>query len=156
MFTYSSRLIAGLFATTLLIVLGSWSTDKPALLPVTTSHQVTINNNAVGYTATAGHLPVQKNNKHVANIFYTAYKLNGIFNRPVTFVFNGGPGSAALWLHMGSLAPVRVENGKNNYTNNPQTWLQFTDLVLLTRLEQAIAGRPTVLTKSNSLATTKM
>jgi len=60
--------------------------------------------------------------------------------RPVTFVFNGGPGSASIWLHMGSFSPVRVKfaNDKDDapappyqYEENPYTWLGVTDLVFI-------------------------
>ena len=46
--------------------------------------------------------------KPTASLFYTAYTRDGGGNRPVTFLFNGGPGSPTIWLHMGSIGPVRV------------------------------------------------
>ena len=48
-----------------------------------------------------------------ASVFYTAYTRDGAAasSRPVTFFYNGGPGSATVWLHMGSFAPVRVQTG---------------------------------------------
>ncbi len=132
MFTFSSRLLAGFFAIVLLIVLSSWGTNNVFKATVVSHHPITINNNAYNYTATAGHLPIKNSyNKHLANIFYTAYTLSGKTNRPVTFVFNGGPGSASIWLHMGSLAPVRVQSGVADYSSNTQTWLPFTDLVFI-------------------------
>jgi len=91
-----------------------------------------LNNQLRSYKAALGYLPI-KNTHHklIANIFYSAYTLNTNAARPVTFVFNGGPGSASIWLHMGSLAPVRVQHGDTSYSDNPHTWLQFTDLVFI-------------------------
>lgn len=107
-----------------------------------TNHQLNINGKAINYTTTAGYMPLtDKNNQPLANIFYTAYTANSTAsNRPVTFVFNGGPGSASIWLHMGSFGPVRVlfKNDKGDaptqqyqYGDNPYSWLGFTDLVFI-------------------------
>jgi carboxypeptidase C (cathepsin A) len=109
-----------------------------------TQHQLNVNGLHINYTATAGYMPItNKEQKPIAKIFYVAYqsasKLNGT-KRPVTFVFNGGPGSASIWLHMGSFGPVRVKfkNDKGDapaapyqYEDNPYTWLGFTDLVFI-------------------------
>jgi|SRR5215217_929913 len=132
MFTSSFRLLAGFFAIVLLTVLSSWGINYTSNAPAVSHHQITVNNKPYNYTATAGHLPVKNNyNKYLANIFYTAYTVNSNADRPLTFVFNGGPGSASIWLHMGSLAPVRVQGGHADYSSNPQTWLPFTDLVFV-------------------------
>lgn len=132
MFTSSFRLLAGFFAIVLLTVLSSWGTNNTFSTKAVSHHQITINNKAYNYTATAGHLPVKNGyNKWLANIFYTAYTVSSNADRPLTFVFNGGPGSASIWLHMGSLAPVRVQGSSAEYSSNPQTWLPFTDLVFI-------------------------
>jgi carboxypeptidase C (cathepsin A) len=108
-----------------------------------TNHQLKIDGKLISYQATTGYLPVNgKTDKTPANIFYVAYTTDSInrnSKRPITFVFNGGPGSASIWLHMGSFGPVRVlfknEKGdapqQSQYGDNPYSWLGFTDLVFI-------------------------
>ena len=80
--------------------------------------------------------------KPKADVFFVAYTLNGIADvstRPVTFAFNGGPGSASVWLHMGGLGPRRVllsDRGEAlpspvKFVDNDSTWLDKTDLVFI-------------------------
>ena len=74
----------------------------------TTHHSVTVGGKSIGYDATAGTLLIKDDkDEAVASMFYVAYT-SGDARRPVTFIFNGGPGSSSMWLHMGSFAPVRV------------------------------------------------
>jgi len=118
--------------------------DTSVAKPSITHHQVTVDGKVVNYTATAGYMPMKdKDDKVIAKIFYVAYSGDNTGNkgkRPVTFVFNGGPGSASIWLHMGSFSPVRVKFADDKgdapappyqYENNPNTWLGFTDLVFI-------------------------
>ena len=107
-----------------------------------THHQVTVNGRALRYTATAGRMPI-KNGEGVteALMFYVAYTLEGAdaATRPVTFAYNGGPGSATIWLHMGALGPRTVVMGPEGFMpqppfrvhDNPYTPLDRTDLVLV-------------------------
>ena len=104
---------------------------------------VSVKGQAIAYTATAGTLTIRDDAaRPMASLFYTAYTATGSSggaNRPVTFLFNGGPGSATVWLHMGSFAPVRVKTDKPAYvppqdyavTANPWTLLDKTDLVFI-------------------------
>jgi carboxypeptidase C (cathepsin A) len=80
--------------------------------------------------------------KPKAQIFFVAYLLDGVGDvgtRPVTFAFNGGPGSASVWLHMGGIGPRRVvlsDRGEalpppTKMTDNESTWLEKTDLVFI-------------------------
>jgi len=138
MFNLSFRLTARVFTLSLLtvtlsLILSSWGsfTVSNSFAPKTSRHQLSINNKLYKYNATAGYLPIKNGNKLSAKIFYSAYTLNSHIERPITFVFNGGPGSSAIWLHMGALAPVRVKSGSKAYSNNSQTWLPFTDLVFI-------------------------
>ena len=96
----------------------------------------------LAYTATAGTLTIRDDDsKPTASVFYTAYTLDGAARRarPVTFFYNGGPGSATVWLHMGSFAPVRVTTANPEYIRpapygfgpNPYTLLDKTDLVFI-------------------------
>jgi len=104
-----------------------------AFTPAVTKHQLIVKGKAIAYQANAGYLTINdKDEQPLAHIFYTAYNLNNNErNRPVTFVFNGGPGSASIWLHMGSFGPVRVTPNKPGYAENKDTWLPFTDLVFI-------------------------
>ncbi|MGA9342320.1 MAG: peptidase S10 [Rhodanobacteraceae bacterium] len=89
-----------------------------------THHSVEIGGRSIEYAATAGTLLIRddKTNKPNASVFYVAYTADDIknaSNRPVTFFYNGGPGSSSVWLHMGSYAPVRVESGNASATAPP-------------------------------------
>ena len=71
---------------------------------------VTVRGAKIAYTATAGTLTIRDDDgKPTASLFYTAYTKDGGGQRPVTFLYNGGPGSATIWLHMGSFAPVLID-----------------------------------------------
>src|SRR5438132_2074058 len=85
--------------------------DVTEMPPVATHHQITVDGKLLKYTATAGRLPVKRDDgKMEAEMFFVAYTLDGqdASKRPLTFAFNGGPGSASVWLHMGALGPKRV------------------------------------------------
>src|SRR5215470_14134576 len=76
-----------------------------------TKHDLTLGGQTIHYTATAGNLLIRDDqDKPIASIFYVAYTQDGVDSksRPVTFFYNGGPGAATIWLHMGSFGPVRV------------------------------------------------
>ncbi|WP_419688875.1 S10 family serine carboxypeptidase-like protein [Burkholderia theae] len=83
-------------------------------------HTITINGKVLPYVARAGHLIAYHGNgaarKAEAAIFYTAYTRDALpkENRPVTFLWNGGPGSASIWLHMGSWGPKRLKSDAPN------------------------------------------
>jgi carboxypeptidase C (cathepsin A) len=81
-------------------------------------HQVTIGGRPIAYTATAGTLTIRDDDgKPTASMFYVAYT-SGDARRPVTFLYNGGPGSSSVWLHMGSLGPMRVRTDSPAPTHN--------------------------------------
>lgn len=104
---------------------------------------VSVGGKRLGYTATAGTLTIRDTEgKPTGSMFYTAYTLDGTkpgTKRPITFFFNGGPGSPTFWLHMGSFAPVRLKTGNPEFIRpapydfgpNPQTLLDKTDMVFL-------------------------
>ena len=109
---------------------------------VTTRHSILIEGHPLNYAATAGFLPIHnEEGKLQATLFYVAYAKEGqdVRSRPVTFAFNGGPGAASLWLHLGALGPRRVplaDDGKAlpaavRLVDNAYTWLDFTDLVFI-------------------------
>jgi carboxypeptidase C (cathepsin A) len=88
----------------------------PKELTSATQHSITIDGKKLEYTATAGTMLLKEENVESgeiakASIFYIAYTLNGVESpdeRPVTFSFNGGPGSSSVWMHLGLLGPKRV------------------------------------------------
>src|SRR5438105_7463140 len=79
---------------------------------VESKHSVTINGQKIEYTAKAGTILLRDiEDKPTAAIFYIAYTQDGVGDparRPITFSFNGGPGSSSVWLHLGLLGPRRV------------------------------------------------
>jgi carboxypeptidase C (cathepsin A) len=107
-----------------------------------TTHSIQINGKKLDYGATAGTLILKKDDKPWASMFYVAYDRTDIEDkakRPITFAFNGGPGSASVWLHLGALGPKRVEMGADgeqpkppyHLIDNEDTALEFTDLVFI-------------------------
>ena len=112
------------------------------LLPAdaVTEHSIAIGKTRLAYTATAGTLAFyDQSGEQSAAVFYTAYvaKEAGA-NRPLTFAFNGGPGAASAFLHLGLVGPRVLELGPDSHDaaraelrDNHDTWLAFTDLVLI-------------------------
>ncbi len=115
-------------------------TETPPLS--VTQHEATIDGATIAYTATAGKL-LMKNDagKDKANIFFVAYTKDSADanERPVTFCFNGGPGSSSVWLHLGMLGPQRVKMNDDpqplrpphQLIENPYSLLDTTDLVFI-------------------------
>ncbi|MCO5733274.1 S10 family peptidase [Rhizobium sp. SSA_523] len=113
-----------------------------AMLPADseTKHVLQTDEGPLPYTATAGTLELRGADGQVsAKIFYTAYRQTDAKpDRPVTFVFNGGPGAASAYLHMGLVGPkILPFSGSNGDGSQPvlqdnrESWLAFTDLVLI-------------------------
>jgi carboxypeptidase C (cathepsin A) len=111
------------------------------LLPAdsVTEHSVDIPAGTLGYTATAGTLTLfDQSGERAAAVYYTAYvaKNAEAASRPITFAFNGGPGAASVYLNLGLVGPRVAEFPGNDpaavrLQDNPQTWLAFTDLVMI-------------------------
>ena len=110
------------------------------LLPTdaVTEHSIETPRGKLDYTATAGTLAFyDQSGDQSASVFYTAYVAkNATANRPLTFVFNGGPGAASAFLHLGLVGPRILDFGPDAHDaaratlrDNPDTWLAFTDLV---------------------------
>ncbi|MBS1700841.1 MAG: peptidase S10 [Armatimonadetes bacterium] len=110
--------------------------------PSVTHHSIELQGKKLDYKATAAQIPLRNEQGDVeCRMFYVAYEKDGAdaSSRPVTFAFNGGPGSATMWLHMGALGPKRApmpDDGslpKPPYqaVDNPDTWLDFTDVVVI-------------------------
>src|SRR5437868_4258765 len=116
--------------------------DVTEVPPIVTHHQITVDGKALRYTATAGRLPIKRDDGKIeAEMFFVAYTLDGqdAARRPVTFAFNGGPGSASIWLHMGALGPKRVVLQPNGFmpaapyhiADNQNTLLDRCDVVMV-------------------------
>ncbi len=107
-----------------------------------TEHTVTIGGQKVSYVANAGMMPLKtEEGKVTANIFFVAYTrpMKDVANRPITFCFNGGPGSSSVWLHLGAFGPRRVQltpKGEapappGRLVDNADSILDVTDLVFI-------------------------
>ena len=109
---------------------------------VVSKHSMRIGNRTISYKATAGTLLIKDDkDKPAVSMFYVAYTADGgkPGKRPLTFMYNGGPGSSSMWLHMGSFGPVRVANRGDQpippppYETVPNDYslLDKTDLVFI-------------------------
>lgn len=107
-----------------------------------TTHTITIDGEQIPYKATAGTMILKDGEeKSKASLFYIAYTKEGVekkSDRPITFCFNGGPGSSAVWLHLGVFGPKRVELNDEGYAappyqviENAYSILDMTDLVFI-------------------------
>ncbi|MBV9271788.1 MAG: peptidase S10 [Candidatus Eremiobacteraeota bacterium] len=107
-----------------------------------TQHTIAVSGRTIAYTARAGTIALyDKKEQPTARVFYTAFTedLVAASTRPVTFIYNGGPGSSTMWLRMGSIGPVRVlaTNGTSSgpppyrVVDNPYTLLDKSDLVFI-------------------------
>jgi carboxypeptidase C (cathepsin A) len=107
-----------------------------------TKNSVTIGGKKIDYTATTGYANLRNDTgKSIAKIFFTYYRANTdeLGKRPITFAFNGGPGSSSVWLHLGALGPRRVLLADDGaavgppyiYINNEYSWLDKTDIVFI-------------------------
>src|SRR5581483_11112026 len=129
------------------------STQSKQVLPVeeaasivlptrSTKHTLHLPSGDLSYTATTGQILLRGENDEVeCRMFYVAYTKDGepAGTRPVTFAFNGGPGSATIWLHLGALGPKRATMNDDGslpkppyaVVENSDSWLDFSDLVLV-------------------------
>src|SRR5436190_10086344 len=115
----------------------------PEETPVITHHSINVGGKTLNYTATVGMMPIKnRDGETEARIFFMAYTLDGVGDRqqrPLTFSFNGGPGSASVWLHMGAIGPRRVPMNPDgtmpappyHLVDNEYTWLDQSDLVFI-------------------------
>jgi carboxypeptidase C (cathepsin A) len=111
-----------------------------------TTHAMRLDGRDIKYTATTGALPIRLDNGLVAaRMFFVAYTKDGedAKTRPVSFLYNGGPGAASIWLHMGSFAPKRVEMAAEGFqpappyhlVDNENSLLDVSDLVFVDAID---------------------
>jgi carboxypeptidase C (cathepsin A) len=124
--------------------------QTPTVLPpaddaswIRTKHTATLAGKTVNYTATVGLMPIRNDNGDIeARMFFTAYHVDGAAvtaKRPITFAFNGGPGSASIYLHSGVLGPKRVKLLSDGsmppppyeMVENDESVIPETDLVMI-------------------------
>ncbi|MBV9469076.1 MAG: hypothetical protein JO316_13005 [Abitibacteriaceae bacterium] len=115
--------------------------DKPR--QTETKHTLTLNGQRLNYTAMTGMMPLKDTEgKTTAEIFFVAYTKDNVTDlakRPITFSFNGGPGSASVWMHMGMLGPRRIKLKEDGgalpppyeLVDNEYSLLDETDLVFI-------------------------
>jgi carboxypeptidase C (cathepsin A) len=140
------RLAASPAASALLLALAFAPIGIPAaaveLDPVSTRHELALPDGALAYRAVAETLPVRDAaGEATAQVAVISYLAEGAEpgTRPVTFVFNGGPGASSAYLHLGALGPRVLSTGPDGgvpapparLRDNPDTWLAFTDLVFI-------------------------
>jgi len=132
-------------------------TKKVEETTVKSQHHIAINGQDVRYWATAGTMLLkEEDGTEKAAIYYTAYTRQGIDDlsqRPITFAFNGGPGSSSVWLHLGCLGPRRVQLERDGQplpppgelVDNDCSILDQTDLVFIdpvsTGFSRAVPGQ---------------
>ncbi|MGH8147565.1 MAG: S10 family peptidase [Rhodanobacteraceae bacterium] len=117
-------------------------TPPPKAQQSVTEGSVTVEGKRIDYTATAGTIILKnKKGEPTGSMFYVAYAKRGAdkSKRPVTFFYNGGPGSSSVWLHMGAFGPRRVVTSDHTHTpaapyklvNNDYSLLDVTDEVFI-------------------------
>jgi carboxypeptidase C (cathepsin A) len=130
----------------LLLFITSFVSGQNRSIPIdtmiVTKHSTTINGSKVGYTATAGMQPVwDELGKPIATLQYTYYKRNDLENttkRPLLISFNGGPGSASVWMHVAYTGPQILNIDDEGYpvqpygvSENPYSVLDVADIVFI-------------------------
>ena len=136
--------VSGLFAQTPLPSTAAAPVPKKEEeKPVVTKHSIKLGSKTLNYTVTVGMMPIKTDaGETEANLFYMAYTVEppqGAPPRPLMFSFNGGPGSASVWLHLGALGPRRVKLNDDGslpappyqLIDNEATWLDLTDIVFI-------------------------
>src|SRR3569832_1720367 len=115
----------------------------PEQPPVVTRHEIRVGGSTIKYTAIVAMMPIKnREGETEASMFFTSYIVdqpNGAPPRPLTFSFNGGPGSASVWLHMVASVPKRVKMNADGgrpsppfeLVDNEGTWLTKSDLVFI-------------------------
>jgi len=114
--------------------------------PSQTRHVLRLDGRDIAYTATAGTLPIRLDDgKIAARMFFVAYTKDGEDpkKRPVAFLYNGGPGSATIWLHMGSFAPKRAKMAEEGFqpappfelVDNEHSLIDAADLVFVDAID---------------------
>lgn len=135
-----SFLLVSFFYTTVSVAQMQQAVNYNA--PSVTEHQVTIKGNRVSYTATTGYQPVWNDDgKPIAAVHYTYYERKGVSDktrRPLVISFNGGPGSASVWMHLAYTGPKILKIDDEGFPiqpygvkDNPHSILDVADIVFV-------------------------
>jgi carboxypeptidase C (cathepsin A) len=130
--------------------------------PSVTKHSITIGGKTLNYTATVGFMNMRdEKGKLLGYMYYTAYVKDGEdpTKRPLTFAFNGGPGTSSCYLHLLLIGPRRAllaEDGNTlppppKLVDNEYTWLRFTDIVMIDPLATGFSRAEVGIDYSNFL-----
>ncbi|GAA4321279.1 carboxypeptidase [Pontixanthobacter gangjinensis] len=125
-----------------LLNLNAQQIEIPMDTTVTTQHSVNINGKSVDYTAETGTMPLWNEDREpIASLFYTYYTRNGVKNtenRPLVISFNGGPGSASVWMHIAYTGPRVLKIDDEGFPvqpygikDNPHSILDVADIVFV-------------------------
>lgn len=139
------RLLALLVFMGAVATVGSLHAQELALLPekpVVSQHSAVVQGETVRYMAEAGTLPIRENGEIMARMFYVYYQRENVpegVARPLIFSFNGGPGTASVWMHMGYTGPRRVQYDEEGFAlrppvgleDNPHSVLDVADIVYI-------------------------
>ena len=133
--------------TSLLLLIGTWAMAQatrsiPADTMIVTTHQASIKGKKVPYKATTGFQPVWNEDGHpIASLFYTFYERTDVSNkdrRPLIISFNGGPGSASVWMHLAYTGPKILNIDNEGFPiqpygvkDNPHSILDVADIVFV-------------------------
>lgn len=139
-FNQIMRLILSVFAFSIILAVQAQERRLPADTSVTTAHEVTVKGKRFPYTATTGTQPVwDKDGKVIASLYYTYYERSDIkdrASRPLILSFNGGPGSASVWMHVAYTGPRVLLIDAEGYPvqpygvkENPNSILDVADIV---------------------------
>lgn len=138
----NSHIFFLLFSIFSILCLNAQDLDIPKDTSVTTSHEVKINSQNFKYTAETGMQTYHDNDgKAKASLYYTYYKRSGIKNRehrPLVFSYNGGPGSASVWMHLAYTGPRVLKISDEGFPvqpygvkANPHSILDIADIVYI-------------------------
>ncbi|HEY1429834.1 MAG TPA: hypothetical protein VGF18_09690 [Candidatus Tumulicola sp.] len=141
-------LFAGILASAT-VPLAAGAATPPPIPQLTpdgvTHHTISLDGRTLAYTARAGTITLRnQTDQPTARVFYTAFTLDGVSptNRPVTFLYNGGPGRSTIWLRMGSFAPMRVQTADGTATPGPPFTLAPNKYSLLDRTDLVFIDMP--------------
>ncbi|AHC14173.1 S10 family peptidase [Salinispira pacifica] len=102
-------------------------------------HRISLGGETMDYSASADWMVLRKKDKPAAEMFHISYVKKDGGDRPITFVFNGGPGASSVFLHLGAMGPRRARFNADgtapppphSLMDNADSWLEFTDLVFI-------------------------
>jgi carboxypeptidase C (cathepsin A) len=141
-------LLAG-FLSSAIVPSGAQAAAPPPIPKLTadavTHHTLQLNGRTYAYTARAGTITLRsETDQPTARVFYTAFTLDGSdsTHRPVTFLYNGGPGSSTIWLRMGSFAPMRVQTADGGTTAGPPFTLSPNKFSLIDKTDLVFIDMP--------------